>query len=108
MFYIKVDSKDGFIISDILKELEELSEYSFYSSGDMICSGDEYKWYDWDKDMIELSKRFPKIRFRVFREYEEGDYMNEMGRLETTHTYREFENGQEFLFEINLSVRKYD
>lgn len=34
-------------------------------------SDDSMKWYDWERDMIELSKEFPEIEFVLYGEGEE-------------------------------------
>lgn len=34
---------------------------------------EELKWYNWEEDMIELSKRFPSIGFILYGEGEERD-----------------------------------
>lgn len=91
-------------IDDIIETLNEISNYTFYNSNDCIFSQDYIKWYDYDSDMIKLSKKYPNIEFALFREYEEGDYIDKTGQLKTTHTYRKFENGKEFLYEIKMSV----
>lgn len=46
-FYEELDKKIG--------RVAELKEYGAIDA----------KWYDWESDMIELSKKFPKIMFRL-------------------------------------------
>ena len=36
-------------------------------------SGDSMKWYEWEKDMIELSQNFPEAIFVVYGEGEDRD-----------------------------------
>lgn len=36
------------------------------------CLCDELKWYDYEKDMLEISKQFPDIIFILYGEGEEG------------------------------------
>ena len=104
-FYIKVESHgEPCNLEEVKDALHKIAEYSFYVSGNIINSGDEIKWCSWDDDMITLSEKFPKLRFKVFRDYEEGCYMNQSGFIENTHTYKEFENGRDVLFKINISL----
>ena len=54
----KIDNKDPNDISDYDAEW---------------CLGDSLKWYDHDKDMIEVSKQFPDITFILDGEGEDND-----------------------------------
>lgn len=44
------------------------SEYPFE-----YLSYDSMKWYDWERDMTNLSKQFPEIEFIVYGEGEDRD-----------------------------------
>lgn len=45
------------------------SEYDLFS----WVSLDSMKWYDWEKDMVELSKNFPEVIFVIYGEGEDRD-----------------------------------
>lgn len=52
-----------------------------YAVGDQGNSGEECKWYDNEKDMVEFSKKFPDITFCLHGEGEEtGDIWNKYFR----------------------------
>ncbi len=86
------------------EELEKITDgYKFSVHNDMINSQDEFKWYGYEKDMAKLSKKYPDFTFEVFREYEEGDWLNQDGTLETTHQFRIFKDGEVTEKQLNLS-----
>lgn len=53
--------------SDGLQEqyVKELSKLRGYHPEDFLGEGESVKWYDEEEDMIEMSKRYPDIVFRV-------------------------------------------
>ena len=54
--------------------LKDISGHSYYVNGNSICS-DDIKWYNWEKDMITLSHKYPNATFIVMGIGEEnGDY----------------------------------
>lgn len=103
-FTILVEGTDVYL-ADVVNKLNSLIGYNCFVHRDKrITAEDEIKWYDYFDHMVELSKMFPNVLFKLFREYEEGDYMNSMGELKTTHTYIEFINGKDIQY--NLSIEK--
>lgn len=97
-FYIRVvDSKGNvafYLLEEISEALTKITQgYDFYAEKDMIRSGNEIKWYGYEDDILKLSKKYPELTFEVFREYEEGDWLNNDGTLETSHQFRIFKNG---------------
>jgi len=58
-------------VTDYEKEISELADYG-------NCFEDEIKWYDHQKNMVEYSKRHPKVVFKLSGEGEEsGDIWTE-------------------------------
>ncbi len=105
-YYIKVeDFGCECDLEEVKDALHKIAEYTFYVSNDIIHSSDEMKWYGYEEDMVKLSEAFPKLRFKVFRDYEEGCYMEESGNIKNTHEYNEFQSGKQHEFEINISLR---
>ena len=61
----------------IIEDLNEISGYAF-SKGEKereAGSGGKIKWYEYEKDMNELSKKYPKILFELSAEGEESEDM---------------------------------
>ena len=89
-------------LEEIGNKLNEISEYSC----DVDCGYIEVydcKWYGYFEDMCSLSEEYPKIKFRVFRDYEEGVWMVD-GVLKTGHEYCEFHNGEGIKREIIINL----
>lgn len=67
------------VVEEVRDVLEEISGYSFDTNaeraynpeGNHLFSSDRYKWYGYDVDVIELSKRYPHLVFTVYGEGEE-------------------------------------
>lgn len=58
-------------VQTAISEHEEM-QYAFGPIGD---PDDATKWYEWEKDMVEFSRRFPEVLFTLFGEGEEsGDF----------------------------------
>ena len=55
--------KSGGVSTDYEKEIEETTGASF---------GDEIKWYNWKEEMLEYSKKHPKVLFLLDGEGEES------------------------------------
>lgn len=87
---------------DLVKELIEISENDLglnWSNGDYTFDnllGDNMKWYDHDKHMLELSKRHPELYFRLSGEGEEREDMWE----KVYHNGKVYEKQVEFLYPV--------
>jgi len=57
---------------DLIAVLRANNEEAAYAFNDDGRSEDGTKWYDYRQDMIEFSKRFPDVLFRLHGEGEEG------------------------------------
>lgn len=70
-FEIIVD--DDSFVDAMLLALKEVTGYgnSFYDQGDYITL-DDAKWYDYDKDLTEVSKLLPNLGFSLERTGEES------------------------------------
>lgn len=67
----QTDSKEHDLTDKMIRELATISGY-----GETQFTGqDDAKWYDCEKDMIELSARYPLTIFRV---YGDGDGPNDI------------------------------
>ena len=65
----EINFKEGeeFIDDKFSDYFKEVTDY--YFNMDESC-----KWYDWDKDMLKISKKYPRVLFEVKGEGEEpGD-----------------------------------
>lgn len=64
-FEINVTGTEDF--ETIHSTIEQVSDYSFdqYPHTKSMSSCDTYKWYSWQDDMKEVSKRFPNSLFIV-------------------------------------------
>lgn len=59
---------------EVKYKLKEIAEYTFEIKSDTELSLFDAKWYDYEKDMLELSSQFPDILFKVTGSGEEhGD-----------------------------------
>lgn len=75
----------------IAKKLEKVSGgYTFNEWNGVLYSDDNYKWYDYQKDMKKLSSLYPETIFKVHREGEEAgdieDTYYKNGKLVSTVT----------------------
>lgn len=68
----KIEVKGKVDIEEAAKKLESISNYSFDYYKDNMAKIGELKWYDWEPDMIELSKAYPTNLFQVDGEGEES------------------------------------
>lgn len=67
---------------DLLTELENISQYSFYfDKEDNLISIDSIKWYHMEQDMVILSKKYPDFEFSVWRIGEEMFHDFEMAKF---------------------------
>lgn len=69
-------------IEAIRDRLEEISGYSFDTQTELwddykhdLSSSDCYKWYNYDVDMVQLSKEFPIFVFTV---HGEGEHVTDL------------------------------
>ena len=73
-----VESNDGKpfpekLISEIDK-MNVFSEHDFdYGNNEKSWYAPEEKWYDWEKDMLKLSVKFPEVFFELTGDGEESD-----------------------------------
>ena len=56
---------EGELTEQIKDRLEDISDYQFDLSNGEISSCDEYKWYESDNDMAQLSSEFPTVLFSL-------------------------------------------
>lgn len=78
--------------SDFIKEIEDLTGYS-----DNIF-GDSVKWYDHEKDMRTISRKYPEVTFILSGEGEEsGDIWKKY-----------FKNGRMFVAKARIVFPEYD
>lgn len=59
-------------VYDIIHELRKWSEganYAFDADGDTL---ENCKWYDYNEEMVEFSKKYPEVLFVIFGEGEES------------------------------------
>lgn len=91
---------------DILEDPDN-QEDEFYEELDSITGlandfknydGTEAKWYNWQSDMIEISKKFPKMLFKL-----EGD-----GEDSFDHWIAHFCNGKDYYREIQTYWEPFD
>ena len=82
---------------------EDFEEKTKYSSGEFQNFNTmEAKWYNWEEDMIELSRKFPKMLFKLEGEGEEpldiwiAHFCNGQGNYREIQTYWEEFNPEEF------------
>lgn len=83
---------------DTLKEIIENDEDTFYGIDENGEPVDCVKWYDHEKDMINVSKEYPELVFKLTGEGEEaGDLW---------HKY--FKNGKKQVCEAKIVFDEFD
>lgn len=81
---------------------EELDKTTGFAKDFKRYGGSEAKWYDWEKDMIEISKKFPKMMFSLEGNGEEAldiwcdHFCNGQCNYREIQTYWEEFNPEEF------------
>lgn len=45
-----------------------------YATPDEVMQGYQGKWYDWNKEMLEFSKKFPMLIFQLDGSGQEGEF----------------------------------
>ena len=97
-YKLKVDTNDDTVLGQIAENLDEITSYDWedLGGGEFILDG--AKWYNSDKDMLEVSKLHPTVLFTLYGEGEEnGDlwityYKNgKKQHCEAIITYDEFD-----------------
>jgi hypothetical protein len=69
-----VDEKDKELDKPkIIKKVRDMFESASWALDEDGDPEDNCKWYDWEKDMLEVSKEFPKNIFRLSGDGEESD-----------------------------------
>lgn len=69
-----VDEKDVELDKpEIIKEIRGMFEVASWALDEDGDSEDSCKWYEWEKDMLEVSKKFPNNIFRMSGDGEESD-----------------------------------
>lgn len=82
------------LTKQIKDRLEVISDYAFDLSNGEISSCDEYKWYECDNDMTQLSREFPTVLFSLDWIGEDNDrgrtyYLNgrsQAGKVKITYS----------------------
>ena len=87
---------------------EELDKTTGFAKDFERYGGSEAKWYNWENDMIEISKKFPKMMFSLDGNGEESldiwcaHFCNGQCNYREIQTYWEEFNPEEF-YNINKS-----
>ncbi len=81
---------------------EELNTTTGFAKDFERYGGSEAKWHDWEKDMVEISKKFPKMMFSLGGNGEESldiwraHFCNGQYNYREIQTYWEEFNPEEF------------
>lgn len=77
-------------IMDWLKEnnVYVYNMFASYGISDYMQSDDCYKWYEYEEDMIALSKQFPDFIFTLFGDGEDGDDFWYADFMDGKHKFR--------------------
>lgn len=68
-----VDEKDLELDKpEIIKKIRNMSESIRYALNEDGDSGDSCKWYEWEKEMLEISKKFPNNILKMCGDGEES------------------------------------
>ena len=59
--------------NDFAKDFTKVCDFSLVNVFNRFFFDDLYKWYEYDSDMIELSKRFPDLLFELYGDGEDSD-----------------------------------
>ena len=95
-YSLTVEFEEGkYTANDIIAHLRRECEEARYALGEDGDTANEAKWYQFNEDMIEFSKKYPDVVF-VFNLVMEGDgsseYEDDDGNIECDFS---FQNGVE-------------